>query len=213
VETLVDAFFDLTGLSSKGALTAAELMNVMSKLPDSEGKQALLRWVGEGVTAVSELRDRTSAYFAGLLNQAAETFRSKARSFVILCSIVLTLLFGTDSIQLARDLWENAALRSVAAEQAQVVISQPEGPVHADSLLNELGALAFRIGWWRTEYLPLPTSSNEWLAFVLYKLAGLGITAAAVSQGSSFWYDVLKKFVGSPSASAAGIPADSGAAG
>ena len=31
--------------------------------------------------------------------------------------------------------------------------------------------------------------------FIFLKVLGLGITAAAVSQGSSFWYDLLKKIV------------------
>jgi hypothetical protein len=31
--------------------------------------------------------------------------------------------------------------------------------------------------------------------FIVLKVVGLGLTATAVSQGSSFWYDFLKKLV------------------
>jgi hypothetical protein len=159
----------------------------------------MLGWINQGVTALSDLRERTSDYFAGMLNQAALTFRAKARSFVILTSIVLTVMFGTDSIQLARELWANAGLRSLTAQQAQAVVSQAEGDVSAGALLTDLSALSFRIGWWRAQSIPDVSSFGDWLSYVATKLAGLGITAAAVSQGSSFWYDLLKKLTGSSS--------------
>ena len=50
VETLVDAFFDLSGLASQGRLNADELTDLIDKLPSSEGKQAMLDWIHRGVT-------------------------------------------------------------------------------------------------------------------------------------------------------------------
>jgi len=202
VETLVDAFFDLTGLTSRGSLDAHELTDLISKLPNSEGRQALLGWINQGVTAVSDLRNRTSVYFEGLLNQAALTFRAKARSFVIVASIVITVLFGTDTIQLTKELWRNAGLRSQVTHQAQIATARPEGLADANTLLTDLGALSFRIGWWRGRAIPDASSVSDWLTYVASKLAGLAITAAAVSQGSSFWYDLLKKLTGSSAGAA-----------
>jgi hypothetical protein len=203
VETLVDAFFDLTGLTAQGGLGANELTTLIGKLPESGGKQSMLKWINQGITAISDLRNRTSAYFAGMLNQAALTFRARARSFVILASIVVTLLFGTDSIQLAKELWANAGLRALAGQQAQTVVAAPEGDVNgvadAGTLLTDLGALSFRIGWWQLKNAPPISNFGGWFSYVASKFAGLAITAVAVSQGSSFWYDLLKKLTGSTS--------------
>ena len=199
VETLVDAFFDLSGLTARGSLSAQELASVIGKLPESEGKRAMLGWVNQGVTALSDLRSRTSTYFAGMLNQAALTFRAKARSFVVAASIVVTLLFGVDSLQLANDLWTDAGLRSVAAQQAEASTMGAEGVTDVTTLMDQLNGFTLRIGWWRTSEEPAPGSTVEWLALILMKAAGLGITATAVSQGSSFWYDVLKRITGSSS--------------
>jgi hypothetical protein len=206
VDTLVDAFFDLSGLTSKGSLSAGELTTLIGKLPDSEGKRAVLGWIQEGVTAISDLRDRTSAYFGGMLSQAALTFKARARSFVIMASIVVTLLFGVDSIQVAKDLWTDAGLRSLAAQQAKIVTSRPETATNLTALVDQLGVLSFRIGWLRPPNSAAPTSAVAWIEYVVLKLIGLGITAVAVSQGSSFWYDLLKKLTGSsgPSAASAG---------
>ena len=194
VATLVDAYFDMVGLTANKALGTDELVALINKLPPSEGKIAFINWINQGVTNIDDLRTRTTAYFTGMLDQAAATFKANARSVVIMLSIAVTLLFGTDSIQLARDLWNNAELRAIAAAQADAVVAQ-EG-VNADltSLVENLGAFSIKIGWWRqTENLPENPRISDWVIFVLLKFVGLCLTAAAVSQGSSFWYDLLKK--------------------
>ena len=196
VETLVDAFFDLTGLTAQSSLNARELTTLIGKLPELDGKQALLGWVTQGVTALNDLRERTSAYFGGMLSQAAQTFRAKARSIVIVASVLVTLLFGTDTIQLTKQLWASANLRTLAAHQADALTSQPENSVTADGLLTDLAALSFSIDWWKKIELPVSGAASDWISLIGGKLAGLAITALAVSQGSSFWYDLLKKLTG-----------------
>lgn len=199
---LVNAFFDLTGLTGKQGLDATELTALISKLPESDGRQAVLNWIQQGVTDVNDLRDRTTAYFSGLLDQAAATFKSNARSIVIILSILITLIFGTDSIQLANDLWKNSELRTVAAMQANAVVQQQGDTTDVTSLLNELGVLSFKIGWWQDQ-MPQGTTTIDWIRYLIFKFLGLGITVAAVSQGSSFWYDLLKKLTGTSSGGAA----------
>lgn len=197
VATLVDAYFDLAGLTANTELDATKLTELINKLPDSEGKQAFIQWLNQGVTGMEDLRKRTTAYFSGLMEQAAATFRSNARSFVITLSILMTLLLGVDSIQVVRTLWLNAELRALAAAKAEMVVQQEGTDATITDLLQELSDLTINIGWWRTE-LPTDADALGWLGFVVLKVLGLGLTAMAVSQGSSFWYDLLKK-IASPS--------------
>ncbi len=200
--TLVDAFFDIAGLTGKDDARADELINTINLLPDSDGKQAMLRWIQQGITDITDLRSRTNAYFCGILDQAAATFKANARSLVIIFSITITMLLGTDSIQLAKDLWNNAELRELAAMQASTVVQQGVSR-DVNALLGDLGTLSIKVGWWQIKNFPLQTTPLDWAKFVLLKFLGLGITAAAVSQGSSFWYDLLKKIT-SPSKSSSG---------
>ena len=192
---LVDAFFDLTGLTGKSGLNADELTSLINQLPESEGKQAVLKWINQGVTDINDLRGRTTTYLSGALDQASAIFKANARSFVIILSIAITLFLGTDSIQLAKDLWNSAELRAVAAAQANMVIQQQGTGADIGNLINELGALSIKIGWWQPQNLPQNPGSVAWIQFILLKLLGLGLTVLAVSQGSSFWYDLLKKIV------------------
>lgn len=205
--TLVDAFFDLAGLTGKSEFRADELINTIGLLPDSEGKRAMLHWIQQGVTDINDLRSRTNAYFCGILDQAAATFKANARSLVIILSVAITILFGTDSIQLARDLWVNAELRGIAAAQASTVVQQQGVTSDVNALLADLGALSIKIGWWQAHNFPSLAAPLDWAKFIFLKLLGLGITAAAVSQGSSFWYDILKKITSPPKGGSGGSEA------
>ncbi len=193
VATLVDAFFDFAGLTANQELNLLQLAELVDKLPESEGKRAFISWINQGVTSIEDLRKRTTAYFTGMMEQAAATFRANARSFVIILSIGITILFGTDSIQLAKTLWANAELRALAVAKAEAVAAQEGATATIDDLIQELSDLTIRIGWWQTERPAAGSTVMDWVLFVVLKILGLGLTAAAVSQGSSFWYDLLKK--------------------
>jgi hypothetical protein len=195
VATMVDSYFDFVGLSSK-EFELDELKSLITAFPESEGKQAMLKWVGQGVTKVEDLRKRTTAYFGGVLDQAAATFKSNARSFVIMLSIFLTLLLGTDSIKMAQALWENAGLRALVVANAEEAVRLEGEDQDVEKLLTDLSALkVINIGWFLNERPESPAGVMDWVWFVLAKVLGLGLTMAAVSQGSSFWYDLLKKLV------------------
>jgi len=204
VSTLVDAFFDLSGLTSKKEMDLLQLAELIDKLPESEGKNAFISWINQGVTSIEDLRKRSTDYFCGLLDQAAATFKARARSFVIILSILITVLFGTDSIELAKTLWTNAELRAVAAAQADAVVAQGGSTRDLNNLIADLGKFSIKLGWWQTQTVPQTTDIAAWAWFVFLKALGLGLTAAAVSQGSSFWYDLLKKISAPPKPSGGG---------
>jgi hypothetical protein len=207
---LVESYFDFVGLTASKEFQADELKGLISTFPESEGKQAMLKWVGQGVTKVEDLRKRTTMYFSGVMEQASATFRSNARSFVIILSILITFLLGTDSIQLAQTLWNNAGVRALAVAQAELVVRQDDAEARMDDLIQQLLDLNIvRIGWWQTELPPAGASAGNWVVFVGLKFLGLGLTAAAISQGSSFWYDLLKKIT-SPTTSSSSSTSSGG---
>jgi hypothetical protein len=210
VATLVDSFFDLAGLTAKKELSLLELAELVDKLPDSDGKKAFISWINQGVTNIADLRARTTAYFTGILEQAAETFRARARSFVIILSIGITVLFGTDSIQLAKDLWANSELRAIAIAQADIVVAQGGTPAELSDIIDDLAKFSIKVGWWQTQQFPKSSDVMDWVSFIFLKVLGLGITAVAVSQGASFWYDLLKKLTSPATSSSSSKSSDGG---
>lgn len=210
VATLVDAYFDIAGLTGNKDLNLLQLAELVDKLPESEGKQAFIKWINQGVTNLDDLRRRTTAYFTGMMDQAAAKFKANARSFVIILSMLVAVLFGTDSIQIAKALWANAELRALAVAKAEMVVQEEGADASIDDLIKELGDLTLKIGWWETERPAGGAQTMDWVLFVGLKVLGLAITAAAVSQGSSFWYDLLKKLSSPATTSSSSKSGDGG---
>src|SRR5688572_17147073 len=182
VATLVDSYFDFVGLTASTEITGEGLKELISALPDSEGKRAVAKWVGQGVTNLEDLRKRTTSYFSGVMDQAASTFKSNARSFVIVLSILLTFFLGTDSIQLAQTLWTNAGVRALAVAQAEMAVQQGDEDAKIEDLIDQLGLLNIvKIGWWQTDIPPIGPDFNfiVWGRFVGLKILGLSLTVMA----------------------------------
>jgi len=196
VANLVDAVFDLYGLAGK-EYTGAQLQAVVSKLPDAELKKHLEALVNKGVTDINQLRSKVTMWTTGFMDQVGDAYKANARRIVIGLSVLVTLAFGVDSIELTGQLWQNSEMRAIANAQADAYIQKQGAEADLAPLIKNLDALALRIGWWSApSALPKSATPLAWVIWVLKKIVGLGITACAVSQGSSFWYDILSKIKG-----------------
>lgn len=192
VSNLLDAFFDLAKLDI--AASSEELIELINKLPPSEGKTELLRLANSGVSNVLELRAKMALWFDGLMNQASEMFTALARRYVILFSLALTLVLGVDSIDLFRQLWATPDMRAIASVKAQSYIDQYGYEAETETLLAELEELTIHIGWSSVlKNVPPVDAAADFLWFWLLKITGLLMTTVAVAQGAPFWYDLLRK--------------------
>jgi hypothetical protein len=112
ITNLVDAFFDFCKIGNeKKKYTPKELLKLANALPDSEGKNKLISIINNGVTEVDELRTKISMWFGGLMDQVAMQYKAYTRYVVILLSVLVTVAFAVDSIDLARrplPLWRNS---------------------------------------------------------------------------------------------------------
>jgi hypothetical protein len=194
-------------------------LNVVNKLPNSETKNSLQDWaingvliakidsipacetknhlqvmVQKGVTDLETMRARLQTWYGDLMRQASAEYKAHARRWVMLFAIVVTLLSGLDTLEYARDLWTNPNRREAAAALADQYVNTEVQDAELEPLIEELNELNMGLGWYALpEHIPTNGTTNQWISFILLKVVGLSITALAVSQGSSFWYDVLKK--------------------
>ena len=202
VANLVDAVFEMYGLMEQ-EYTADELTALLAVFPDSDVKANLLQWVEQKVSDANQLRAKTTMWFTGVMDQAAETYKAHARRFVIGLSLFVTLLFGVDSIEFAAHLWRNADLRVIAAAKAEAYLQEEAAIPDVAPLVQDLHDLSvLQIGWGAAlANRPQTAEAGDWIAWVVLKLVGLGITFGATAQGSSFWYDILRRISGQKSAS------------
>jgi hypothetical protein len=198
-KNLVDALFDIAGTTQA---TKEDLLKVVNLLPDRlpnqsidfAAKKELKQMIENGFTDIDAVRLKMETWFGGLMDQAAQAFKAQARRWVIFVSILLTVILGVDSIELARRYWNDAAISATANAQASLILasSQDENLQNAQSdallrQLDEMNALDFE--W----YFKPADAPPSWL---VWKILGLVISAVAVSQGSSFWYDMIRQLKG-----------------
>ncbi len=212
-KSLVDALFDLAGTFESGnAKVKAVLALLPDQLPgpgepvDFAAKKELVKLADQGFENLEEMRTKMETWFAGLMDQSATVFKAQARRVVIALSLALTLLLGVDSIELAQKYWKNAAIAATANAQAALILQSTDqeniDAAKVDELaaqLEEMQAIDY------TWYARPEDAKDDWLVM---KILGLLITTLAVSQGSSFWYDLIKRIKGDQTAAAATTSTD-----
>jgi hypothetical protein len=106
---------------------------------------------------------------------------------------------NVDSLMIIRELWNDEALRTAVAAEAQKQVEIPQAtgkcPDNAKDPLNCVAASIRAanmppIGWAGDGVRALPQSSG-WL----WKVFGILISTVAVAMGTPFWFDLLNKIV------------------
>lgn len=166
------------------------VVSVTNTLPDeSQLKQDLNQLVEDAGTNATQLLDTLESWFDGVMQKASEIYTAHARRIVITLALVITLVTGADSIDIAKQLWDQPNLRAVAAAKAVEIAEGSELEPDIKILITTLDdlELEYHNDWWNTR-----NTADSPYAIPL-KVLGLAITWAAVAQGSSFWYDLMKK--------------------
>jgi hypothetical protein len=210
------------GSSGNLAHRVSQLDRTATEVLGQVQNEAVREALGEAVkAAVGDLRKAADTVdnsvrelevlFDNTMNRASGWYKSKSQRVTLAISLALALVLNADSIHLAGALWEDDALRAQAVAAAEAYYASGAGQTElaaacgtADETLTpeqwrsvkactrdqiaeameQIAAAGFPIGW------PPPAGQNPWLA-----IPGWLITAAALSLGSSFWFDLLGKFM------------------
>ena len=179
-------------------------------LPDtSQLKKDITKLIDDAEGNLAQLRYSLDSWFDGVMNKATAIFTIHARRIVIALALVVTLVSGVDSIDIAQQLWNQPNLRAVASAKAVQIADGGELEPDIKVLVSTLEELEldYHNDWWNTR------NSQDAPNAILLKVLGLAITWVAVAQGSSFWYDVMKKVTSiarSSGSSSSQEPKDSG---
>lgn len=203
---LIDMFAPAQG---NGTRTVQDFANgVKSSLKAySDLRQNLLILVDESENNMEKLTANLEAWFNNAMDRISAWYKNKSQAVLLILALLFSVIMNADSIQIARSLYNDNALRSAMVAQAQEYAKKPAVPAtpkegEAGSVksrteelatnLGEIKKLGIKIGWdnesmaeWRS------TWRTEWP----FKLAGLLLTALAVSLGAPFWFDTLNKLV------------------
>ena len=162
---------------------AAELRGLVDKIDERHPlKDILGALIDDGDAAAGALKERLSGWFDEGMTRVSGWYKRKAKVWIFVIAAVVTVSTNASTIHIAEELWRNDALRTQIAVQAQAAAQSGEVAKLESGNMDRLEA--FPIGW-----RELPTGPLE----ILKTLLGWLITAAAVSLGAPFWFDLLGK--------------------
>jgi len=201
----------LVPADANGSKDIAALRSVVSKLPESKAREALLALLGHVQGDMGNARTAVEAWYNDAMDRVAGWYKRKSQMILVCLAVIVACTSNTDSILVARTLWGNPELRASTAAAAQAYVgggssgqggqtnSQPTADEQVKKVkdINEkLQGLQLPIGW------PGGEESGEYSrrfpgdAFhVFFRLMGWFFTAIALSLGAPFWFDLLNKFM------------------
>jgi hypothetical protein len=173
----------------------------------------LLRTIAENSANLIELRANLAKWYDDYMDRVSGWYKSKSQLWLFLIGLCVAITLNVDCFRLVSELNTNTALRGQVALAAEnylethpVNVSSPDSLKlifnSIDSAYQELNAFDLPIGWQETKPSDNFVASfftenrmyfekGEWVQTIV----GWIITAALLSFGSPFWFQLLNKLV------------------
>ena len=144
-------------------------------------KEILEALIDDGAETYNNLQANLANWFDEGMSRISGWYKRKVKGIIFLIAALVVVVTNASSIHIAEELWQNEHLRLQIAAQAQLAV---DGGINNISAIEQIENQTFPIGW---------KGSPENLWDFLKMLLGWIITAAAVSLGAPFWFDLLSK--------------------
>ena len=194
----------------------AALIDVGRKAADTDDVEAAIRAVpnvnlSSALLALYERAGRDVTKFQAIaeewyddaMERVSGWYRRRVQIWLAAIATALTLFLNADTLQVARHLWSDDAVReavvATASAEAREQREQPDVSEVAKTV-DELEELEVPLGW-SVRDDPTPETPDprrlvkpwdDW-GWFFGKLLGLVLTVAALTLGAPFWFDVLSK--------------------
>ncbi|HYV43135.1 MAG TPA: hypothetical protein VEO02_15225 [Thermoanaerobaculia bacterium] len=173
--------------------TMASVRQAVANLPaDSTTRKTLSILLDQAGDSLLKLEQDMEAWFNGAMDRVSGWYKQRTQVIVLTIAALLSIATNADTFAIATALANNSALREVVVTQAKAYTetaktsaAPPANQKTANERIAQLQQLGIPLGW---KSLP---SQWDWLN----KLAGLALTAFAVSLGAPFWFDLLNRFM------------------
>jgi hypothetical protein len=144
------------------------------------------------------LRASIERSFDDVMDRASGWYKRRIQLILFVIAVALVAAFNADTFAIGQRLWKDDALRAAAVAQADRAVvaggaacksTTTPGSTPVDvvtTCVNEVRALQIPLGWSHD-------TSPHSFAGGLGKIAGLLVTAFALTLGAPFWFDLLGK--------------------
>jgi hypothetical protein len=180
-------------------------------------RRFILQSITEANGEITKVRGDLARWYDDAMERLGGYYKKKVQTVIILVAVIVAFAFNADTIRIAKFLYYNPEASRQLADQASHVVSDTTLlrkvndaiQLKSDTLkkdsevalkeiqadLEDIKVLSAKI--YDTK-LPLGWRGDTWSEVDLgwlEKLAGLIVTAMAVSLGAPFWFEMLNKLV------------------
>jgi hypothetical protein len=201
---------------SKPVPAFGDLKTAVENMPASSIRDALLASLTEAQNDIDKLRTSVATWFDDSMERLSGAYKRKIKWISMLVGLVVAIAFNADSFKVATTLWGDQTLRASIVEVAKKIASdglpkQANGDVNEAKLKTEIQKTddtlrGLPIGWTCVpKPAPAPAAGQppSWWecikanppSIAFSQFLGWILTAAALSLGAPFWFDLLNKFV------------------
>ena len=175
-------------------ISMVSLEEAINALPSGAMRDAMLTLYRDADRQAQRFRTGAEQWFDDSMERVSGWYKRYAQRVLWVTALVLVLVFNIDTLQIGRTLWRDDAARAAIVQQAEQATQQGQQGTNAT---NAAKALPIPVGWnlWKTGTDPgdIPTGTS-----ILAKILGLLLSAAALTLGAPFWFDLLSKVVRVP---------------
>jgi hypothetical protein len=177
---------------------------------DPKIKDALTACVLKAGDDIDKLQQSIATWFDDSMERLSGAYKRKMKWIAMLIGLLVAIAFNADSFKVATTLWNDPDRRASTIEIATAIAMKPlaDSPQSVDraqlskAIENTESTLrSLPIGW----NCPAPgpgksfhywtCAQEEFSKLTLVQLLGWILTAAALSLGAPFWFDMLNKFI------------------
>jgi hypothetical protein len=225
--TFTLALWNLAGDKAGGDTTDLKAIKDLISTPgaiNEDLRQALVTLIDDAQGDFEKARKNVEDWYDAAMDRVSGWYKRRAQKFLLVIGFVLAVLINADTVNIAKALMQDSALRASIVASAEkfkmpaetkTADGKPLTPeqqsaqaaTNIGGIRAELRDLGLPIGWafdkdYKVDPRGVPqrgeiTSASFFnvLGWGILKIFGLALTGLAISQGAPFWFDVLNKFM------------------
>lgn len=172
--------------------TTRELESTIAALPSPQAQKALTALMRSAQGDVQAFQRGAERWFDDAMERVSGWYRRRVQLAMWLLAAGLVLALNVDTAQIAQQLWDDKAVRAAVVARAEAASSTAREPdvTRIAEDVSALEELKIPLGW---GFEDRPEGGGDWLATIALKALGLLLTAAALTLGAPFWFDMLSK--------------------
>jgi hypothetical protein len=180
------ALLDFDGKGVQRSVTDA-----IAAVPSQEARAALTTLWENANHKEDEFKTAVEKWFDDAMERVSGWYRRRVQLVMWVLAIGVTVFLNVDTIRVADHLWKDKTVRAAVIARSQNPPTGKTIPLSSVAkTVDDLGELKLPIGW---SAETRPKGGWDWLATAFFKTVGLILTAAALTLGAPFWFDVLGK--------------------